>query len=128
LRVLAVDRSELLRIAMYAGGNVLRCRGQRWYRRTAVYSNAETCWNLSVFHGSEPLHRRIAFAAILCLLQQLPYLRLFRQLFFQFQVSDAAFIGLSRHRDVVTLPFVILGIFFFRIVGTIIVLVIILQV
>jgi hypothetical protein len=95
LRVLAVGRLGLHRIVVYARRTLLRHWGQWRYRRTAVKPNAETRWNLSALHGSEALHRRVTFAAVLCVLQQLSYLRLFRQLFFQFQVGDAALVGLS---------------------------------
>jgi hypothetical protein len=69
----------------------------------------------------------VTFAAVLCVLQQLSYLHLFRQLFFQFQVGDAAFVGLSRYGDTIGLPFVILVVFFL-LVGIFIVSIIIIQI
>jgi hypothetical protein len=128
LRVLAVGRLGLHRIVMHARRTLLRHRGQWRYRRTAVNSNAETRWNLSALHGSEALHRWVTFAAVLCVFQQFSYLHLFRQLFFQFQVGDAAFVGLSRYGDTIGLPFVILVVFFLLVGVFVILSIIIIQI
>ena len=128
LRVLTVDRLGLHRIVVHVRRTLIRHRGQWWYRRTAVNPNAETHWNLSALHGSEALHRRVTFAAVLCVFQQFSYLHLFRQLFFQFQVGDAAFVSLSRDRDTIGLPFVILVVVFFLLVGIFILSIVIIQI
>ena len=103
-------------IAVYVGF-ANHSRGQWWYRATEVYPNAEACWNLLVLHGPEPLDSWVPFAAVLCLSQQFSYLGLFRQLFFQFHVSDTACVGLSGYGNVVTFPFVIISLFLFFIIG-----------
>jgi len=130
LGVLAMWWCNFLLIAVQIG--FAHClQGQWWYRATAVYPNAEACWDLLVLHGPEPLYSWVAFAAVLCLSQQFSYLVLIGQLFFKFHISDTACISLSSHGNIVTFPFVIISLFLLFVIGIfflILVLIIIIQI